>query len=423
MTPISMELLPNTGTKINLTMCPGPFLIYMIGIGKDSYYITCAWNNPEIVPQGLNVIGNSSSTSRTVMVNDITVLVPTNMPDNVDSLIFNSFGLVTQCQPMLDCLFSEEDVFYCPFNPLYNASWSDLLQSGSGWIEMLNLTGFSPSMAVWNGAYHLDAAWFPYGAHLTLYWSDIHASGTVFPFDTPPGWCEMNHHAFHAYMSTCHMITYNVSLSYSTVDGNNMYNFTDCPIQSNFNTTSILFAGLDPIYGMNLVEYLKTTLVTSVNLFTETFNAVLSRNMSYAAMSLALPLFKCNMSTGGNTILPRSASRYPLAPLIAVLAILYTYAFLALAITMSSMMLSSWEIMVTKNCRKEHRATAIELIQLCLMNPLASIAERFVDLAWPELLLEPSAVDMFHEHLHADKLGVIMMDGMGGDREGIVRRR
>ncbi len=86
-------------------------------------------------------------------------------------------------------------------------------------------------------------------------------------------------------------------------------------------------------------------------------------------------------------------------------------------------MLSSREIIVKKIGGKEHRVTAIELVQLRLTNPLASITERFVDPARPELLLESSAVDMFHEHPHADKLGVLMGDDGEEDREGMVRRR
>ncbi len=191
------------------------------------------------------------------------------------------------------------------------------------------------------------------------------------------------------------MTAYNVSLSYSTLNGNNTYAFTDLPVLSNFNTTSALFAALNPQLQTHLADYLQTTLRPSLS--TDAFNTVLSRNMSYAAMGFASPLFERDVSTGGNAIVLRSASRYPLAPLSAVLAILYTYAFLALAITMSSVMLSSREIVATKSSGKEHRVTAIELVQLRLTNPLTSIAERFSGPARPELL-ESSAVDMFHEH-------------------------
>ncbi|KAK0189959.1 hypothetical protein F5146DRAFT_1139467 [Armillaria mellea] len=374
MTPLSMELLPYTGTKINLTVCPGPELEY--SLNDTDYYAACASNNVEIVTERLAVMRNSSSMSRPVMVNDMAVLVPATMPDNVDNLTFDSFGLITQYQPMVDCSLSKEDMLYCPFNPPYNTSQKDFLESGSGWIEMFHLTGNTTSPI---GVYHLDSALNPFGACLALYWTNLLSNAGI-PTDPLPDWYHMPYGLCYAYMSTCSMTAYNVSLSYSTLDGNNIYNFTDCPTLSNFNTTSALFAGLNTfIYGMNLVDYLKTTVASSLTLSTEAFYEVLSRNISYAVMGLASPLFECDMSTGGNTILLRSASRYPLAPLAAVLAILYTYAFLVLAITMSSVMLLSWEIMVTKNCRKEHRATAIELIQLCLMNLLASITEQFVD--------------------------------------------
>ncbi len=66
------------------------------------------------------------------------------------------------------------------------------------------------------------------------------------------------------------------SLSYTTLDGNNTYAFTDRPVLSNFNTTSALFAALDSIYQTNLINYLETTLRSSFTLSTEAFNTVLS---------------------------------------------------------------------------------------------------------------------------------------------------
>ncbi|KAK0189946.1 hypothetical protein F5146DRAFT_645865 [Armillaria mellea] len=417
MTPIGMESLPNTGTKINLTMCPGP---KSLGTFNDTdYYTTCAQGNMEIAIGGLDVVGNSSSTSRIVMIDDIAVIVPTTMPDNVDKLTFSSFGLVAHCQPVVDCSFSKEGVLHCPFNPPYIASLNDIVESGSGWIEMFNLIDNTTSLV--NGEYRLDSAWNQNGAHLALYWNYA-LSDAVFPTDTLPGWYQHPDYFFHGYMSTCNMTAYNVSLSYSTLDGNNRYNFADRPIPSNFNTTSALFAALNPFYEINMIDYLKTTLAGSLTFSTEAFNAVFSRNISYAALGLASPLFERDASTGGNTTLLRSASRYPLAPLSTILAILYTYALLALIITASSVMLSSREIIVTKSDGREHRVTAIELVQLRLTNALASIAERFVDPARPELLLETSAVDMFHEDPHAERLGVVMKDYEGEDGKGMVRR-
>ncbi len=111
------------------------------------------------------------------------------------------------------------------------------------------------------------------------------------------------------------MTAYNVTLSYSTLDRNITYAFADHPVLSNFNTTSALFAAFDSFYQGYLVNYLKTTLMTSLTLDTEAFNKVLSGNMSYSAMGFASTIFERDMSTRGNSIALRSASRYPLAPL------------------------------------------------------------------------------------------------------------
>ncbi|PBK70416.1 hypothetical protein ARMSODRAFT_1017962 [Armillaria solidipes] len=425
MTEIDAESMPDVGTRINLTACPGPVPYH------GSYYRTCAYetwywsplsNDGGTVAEGLAVVGNNSSTSRSVMVDDMAVLVPSTMPDNVDNLTFNSFGLTAHCQPVVDCFYILS-ALTCPsqFNAPYGINFSAADVSASP-IHMFNPTNNALPPPPYSG-YPLDSVLNPYGARVSLQWS---ATMFGFPLDPPPGWYPISEEqcdGCYGYMATCNMTAYNVSLSYSTLDGNNTYAFADRPILSNFNTTSALFTALDDLYQTNLVDYLESTLRSSSTLSTEAFITVLSRNMSYAAMGFASPLFERDMSTGGNAIVLRSASRYPLAPLSAVLAILYTYAFLALAITVSSVMLSSQEIVVTKNGGKEHRITAIELVQLRLTNPLASIAERFVDPVRPELLLESSAVDMFHEHPDADKLGVVMADGEGEDGEGIIRKR
>ncbi|KAK0421772.1 hypothetical protein EV421DRAFT_2043313 [Armillaria borealis] len=358
MTPIDMESMPDTGTKINLTACPGPALR---SIYNDSYYYsTCALETTNddrgIVAEGLAVVGN--------------ILVPSTMPDNVDNLTFNSFGLVAHCQPAVDCLIDDapQSALYCPsFNPPYYVG--SMVDFSASKVDMLNLTNNALSPY----GYPLDSVLNPSGARVILYWSDADGQ-IVLLADSQPGWYILPG-SYYVYISTCNMTAYNVSLSYSTLNRNNTYTFADRPVPSNFNTTSALFAAFGYDYQGNLAEYLRYTLQTSLSLSTEAFNTVLSRNMSYAVMGFASPLFEHDVSTGGNTIVMRSASRYPLAPLSAVLAILYTYAFLALAITVSSVMGSSREIVVTKNGGKEHRVTAIELVQLRLTNPLASIAE------------------------------------------------
>ncbi len=137
-------------------------------------------------------------------------------------------------------------------------------------IGMFNLTNNTASLY---GQYPLDSVLNPYGVRVTLYWYDFE---TVFPAGNSPGWYQLVAGSTYGYISTCNMTAYNVSLSYSTLDENNRYAFADCPVPSNFITTSVLFAAFGPIYQANLVEYLKSALVTSLTLSTETFNTVLS---------------------------------------------------------------------------------------------------------------------------------------------------
>ncbi|KAK0471933.1 hypothetical protein IW261DRAFT_1571431 [Armillaria novae-zelandiae] len=443
MTEIAAESMPAIGTRINLTACPGPALSVRLALSSPiakQNYSNCAhlaiegglnsihqWGNAGMIAEGLAVTRNGSSISRSVMVDDMAILVPSTMPENVDNLTFNSFGLVAQCQPTVDCLTNLSTEFYCPsFSPPYNSSSTDMPAGPQDYsrIDLLDLTT-NAVLQDPNGGYPLDSVLNPHGARVIFYWMDEGTHDIVFPADGTPGWYQRQIGItlrVYWYVSTCNMKAYNVSLSYSTLDGGNEYALASTPVLSNFNTTSALFAAFDSVYRTNLVDYLKYTLRTSFTLSAETFNTILSQNMSYAALGLASPLFERDASTSGNTILLRSASRYPLAPLSMVLGILYAYALLALVLTVSSVTLSSREIVVTKDDGKEHRVTAIELVQLRLTNALASIAERFVDPARPELLLETSAVDMFHEHPHAERLGVIMKDYEGEDEDGMVRR-
>ncbi|KAK0471926.1 hypothetical protein IW261DRAFT_1611842 [Armillaria novae-zelandiae] len=361
MTPIGMESLPDTGTKINLTMCPGPtsedgigFVIGTVHDNGTDYYGTCAWPNDDILPEGLGVIENNSSTSRSVMVDDMAVLVPSTMPDNVHKLTFSSFGLVTRCQRVVDCYLiggaSKTDSYalHCPtFDPAYYINGTIADCSSGSTINMFNMTnnvvretsGFHPLHSVLN----------PYGVLLTTFW----ANDDILTDDTP-GWL------------------YLPAGCYGTLDGNNGYAFATPPVLSDFNTTTALFTAFFPSYQTSLVNYLIYTLKTTSALFTEVvFNTLLSRNMSYAAVGLVSSSFRTRQRQERST-----------------------------------------------------ESTAIELVQLRLTNALASIAERFSDPARPELLLETSAVDMFHEHPHAEKLGVVISDDEGEDSgEGIIRRR
>lgn len=182
------------------------------------------------------------------------------------------------------------------------------------------------------------------------------------------------------------------------------------PVLSNFNTTSALFTAFDDVFGSSLANYLALELQPYYNESTDAFNSNISKATSMAAMGLASPLFEREKALTGQSVSTRIASRYPLAPLCTVFGILYTYALLSILICICSNRLSSKEVVVDdanhdlKDKQMGSRpVTAVELAQLRLVNPLAAIAERFAD---GSPLVETSALDIFHEHLDAERLGV-----------------
>ncbi len=170
MTEIGTELMPTMGSKINLAMCPGPA---SLPIYNDSYYYhNCAWYmnvQDKMVSEGLAIIENRSSDSRIVMIDDLAVLVPSAMPDNIDNLTFSSFGLITHCQPTVDCSDHSEStgtIIYCPFSPPYNITNLKMAALDSGQIDMFNLTNYALSPDP-DGGYPLDSV-------LNPIWSTCH---------------------------------------------------------------------------------------------------------------------------------------------------------------------------------------------------------------------------------------------------------
>ncbi len=199
------------------------------------------------------------------MVDDMAVLVPSTMPDHIGNVTFNSFGVLAHCQPVVDCLvdYTQQSSLYCPsFNPPYNISRAPLPEEVMSSVNMLNLTNNALSYL----GYPLDSVLNPYGARVILYWPNFHEA-IFLPADNPPGWYILPQATYYAYISTCNMTAYNVSLSYSTLNGNNTYAFASPPVRSNFNTTSALFAAFDYIYQTHIVDYLETTLATSLTPF------------------------------------------------------------------------------------------------------------------------------------------------------------
>ncbi|KAK0196783.1 hypothetical protein F5146DRAFT_16597 [Armillaria mellea] len=144
------------------------------------------------------------------MLDDMAVLVPSTIPDNVNNLTFNSFGLSAQCEPVVDCsvqyLSSYESAFYCPsFNPPYNVSGSSI---GDSRIDMLNLTSNALSPDPQGAGFPLDSVLNPFGARVILYWDIYFDDG----FRFFPGLYRVKHSD--VYVGTCNMTAYDITLSY-----------------------------------------------------------------------------------------------------------------------------------------------------------------------------------------------------------------
>ncbi len=158
------------------------------------------------------VVGNSSSMSRSLMVNDMVVLVSSTMPNNVVNLTFNSFGLIAQCQPVVDCK-AVVARFYCPsFSPSYDSSSMDM-PSGSKDFSRIDLLDLTSNAVLEFGGYPLDSVLNSYGAQAILYWIDEGTHVTIFPANGTPGWYQRDMDTtFHVYWYTsmCNMTAYNV---------------------------------------------------------------------------------------------------------------------------------------------------------------------------------------------------------------------
>ncbi|THU81289.1 hypothetical protein K435DRAFT_873501 [Dendrothele bispora CBS 962.96] len=333
------------------------------------------------IDQGNLALNNQSTISQVVFVGDIAVLVPKQLLSLVDGIHFNTFGIQTQCFPTIcedDTITGNLSVSCQSFDPAWNISGTDHSTS----IEQYNITNKRRLLT----GYPMDSNINPLGALLTFIWKS--QEGTIaFPsnISASPGWYQIQPppgpELFTFYIAECKVNVYDISLVYSTLNGELSFDgLTSTPLD--FNTTSALPAGMDSLYPDTFMTFLQTTLQPYLTLPQETFSSVLSRNMSAGLLAVASPLLEQWPALNGSSIIVRSASRYPLAPLGLVLAVLYSYAFMAFALFVSSPLLPG-----TSNL------TLIELMQARLTNPLANMADHFSGTGYQPLTT--SALDLF----------------------------
>ncbi|THU96483.1 hypothetical protein K435DRAFT_858509 [Dendrothele bispora CBS 962.96] len=396
--PFTSSELPSMGSVINTTLCPGPVYDIEVPGYQSSDFSNCLhaigdspagggdeWGSAFEIDQGNLALNNRSSISQVVFVGDIAVLVPKELPSLVDGVYFNTFGIQTQCFPTICEDDSNHSIFCQSFDPAWNISTSFDYSTSIG---QYNITDRRTSQA---GTYPMDSNINPYGALLKFFWRAQPDTVTFPPnISAAPGWYRIevktDSNLYTFYIAECKVNVYDISLVYSTLNGELSFDgLTSNP--SDFNTTSALLAGMDSMYPDTFINFLQTTLQPYLTLPQETFSSVLSRNMSAGLLAVASPLLEQRPALNGSSIIVQSASRYPLAPLGLVLAVLYSYAFMAFALAFISLFLSSPLLPGTSNL------TLIELMQARLTNPLANMGDHFSGTGYQPLTA--SALDLF----------------------------
>ncbi|KAJ7636441.1 hypothetical protein FB45DRAFT_1001545 [Roridomyces roridus] len=408
-TPILPELLPAIGSQLNTTLCPGPVLVNVLPSDvKQPDYSNCLhvgresasspvwfWGNTKITAQGTAVVQNSSSVSQATFIDgDLAILAPKTFPSNVDDVHFDTFGLRAECAPITNCEIDTlaETILFCPsFDPPLNAS---SLPDATSTVKQYNLTNHE--MTFDNGqfvaGYELNSLLNPAGAQVMLFWT-ASPDTVVFPeANASSGWYNVPRPVTTTYMfyaATCAITAYNVSVSYSIQNSTrSSLSLVGDPILSNFNTTSALLAALDPAFT-ELAPYLTSTLETSLNVSVDAFNSMRAD------------------ATSGNRVSQRIISRYPLAPLCTLLAILYGYGLLLLAFSALPLILTSHE-------RDEVRpgllgarpaGSLIEHLRARIINPLFDIMDHTRVLT-PTQLLGTSKAEILAESRYAERVVV-----------------
>ncbi|KAI0033117.1 hypothetical protein K488DRAFT_85200 [Vararia minispora EC-137] len=401
--PFSASFLPSVGYKINTTMCPGPSdIVENTSDHSTDHYANCmSFEAGSLAP--------NAALSRPVEIDGTAVLLPLNLPLGVNNLTFPSFGIRSQCMPTTDCRTSllSENASVCPsFVPPYNLSSDILITSQeAGTDASLNLRvaqfNLSTRAITFSGGdsngYLFNSKLNPAGARVSFFpppsafpdtdpLSYLHSStdfasqgiyGVLMPVVDNPN---SGGDPLTFFIAECEVAVYDVLVSYNASNGTSSLGLSSTSL-SDFNTTSTLLAALDPSYQNIFYPSLTDALLNSVStLPVDAFIDILSRNLSATMLSMAAPLLESDKAKSGENVTPLSLSRYPLAPLFTMATLLTLYALLALTLSAAPLVLSASEVVPGEydaSVRRGAHATAVELAQRRLFEPMAVVADRF----------------------------------------------
>ncbi|KAL0066171.1 hypothetical protein AAF712_006796 [Marasmius tenuissimus] len=205
---------------------------------------------------------------------------------------------------------------------------------------------------------------------------------------------------------------------------------------ADFNTSSAFLGALDPVFQKSLASHISDVLQPSLNTSNvqDYFITALAGNLSTSMLGFTAPLAMRARASEGISVTQLPVSRYLLAPFGALLALLYGYTFISLALCSSAALLKSRNLNFTFGSGN-HSQLEIDLVHQRLTSARASIADRF-GLRGPkdsdDSITMRNAV--FEEEKDTGRLGMGMvreateeMRGSDGGTEdasdGLVRRK
>ena len=389
------------GTIINKTICPYPGYVQL----KYSYIDPMDSLTPGVIPSGQNCANydnvfvqslppgpgwgdildpsvlaasvsasNNISNFRTAILvesDNLAVLVPPSITsDSLYNFTASTYGISMSCRSPTCQLYTpgvsgtDGGPFGCTdFNPIYNAL-------------LYNLTSFlyNPSTMTQQPDWSNGTGNNPFGFFIELPFVNIpshQTSGTDARNSTngEPGWYYGTWPGSVVYLTQCTVTSYNVLLS----NFNNTYAIANTSL-TDFNTTSALSTGFIAWMASNyLLPQIQNIMGSEIQ--SKNFSSTLQTQLMLRSLALNAGILEGVPVSASTKSTPSIASRYPIAPVVTFLALLYIYGIVALGVVVWTCFLTTDTVVVQSDKGKKETYSILQMVQLRLTDPLAVVAE------------------------------------------------
>lgn len=405
--PINDLTSMSYGTTINTTICPYPGYAQLSDANLDpevsltpgaippgqncgSYannWISIlppgpGWGNiynTSILAASVSASSNISDFRTTIIIesDNLAVLVPPSVnSDSFYNFTASTYGVSMSCQapncqlyntPGPEGVGTDGGSFGCTnFTPAYNAS-------------LYNLTSFlyDPTTMTQKSSWSNGTGNNPFGFFIEMPFDNIpvhQTSGTSASNDPSvngePGWYYGIYPGSVVYLTQCTVTSYDVYLSYF----NDTYSIVNSSL-TDFNTTSALSTGfITWMASTYLLPQIQGVMVSEMQ--SNTFSSELQTQLMLRSLALNTGILEGIPVNSSVKSTSRIASRYPIVPVAMFLALLYTYAIVALVVIAWTCFFASDSVVVYSEKKKKAYST-LQMVQLRLTDPLAAVAEWF----------------------------------------------